>query len=31
MHIPTCQTQDLDILTFEQAMIPTQNDYDRDQ
>lgn len=29
MHIPLCQTQALDILSFEQALIPTQNNYDR--
>lgn len=29
MHIPTCQTQDLEILTFQQALVPTNEDYDR--
>ena len=29
MHIPTCQTQDLEILTFQQALVPTIEDYDR--
>lgn len=29
MHIPTCQTQELEILTFEQALVPTQWDFDR--
>lgn len=29
MHIPTCQTQDLEILTFQQALVPTNGDYDR--
>ena len=31
MHIPLCQTQELEILTFQQALVPTQNDYDRDR
>ena len=31
MHIPLCQTQELEILTFEQALVPTRNDYDRDR
>lgn len=31
MHIPLCRTQELDILTFEQALVPTQSDYDRDR
>ena len=31
MHIPTCQSQDLDILTFQQALIPTNDSYDRDR
>lgn len=30
MHIPICQTQDLEILTFQQALVPTRNDYDRE-
>jgi hypothetical protein len=30
MHIPTCDTQDLSVLTFAQALEPTQSDYDRD-
>lgn len=29
MHIPTRQTQDLEILTFQQALVPTNEDYDR--
>ena len=29
MHIPACQTQDLEILTFQQALVPTNEDYDR--
>ena len=29
MHIPTCQTQELEILTFQQALVPTNEDYDR--
>ena len=31
MHIPTCQTQELEILTFEQALVPTQWDFDREK
>ena len=31
MHIPLCETQALEILTFEQARVPTQNDYDRER
>ena len=31
MHIPLCQTQELEILTFAQALVPTRNDYDRDR
>ena len=31
MHIPLCETQELEILTFQQAMVPTQEDYDRDR
>ncbi|MGM9578634.1 MAG: DUF1643 domain-containing protein [Evtepia sp.] len=31
MHIPLCQTQELEILTFQQALVPTQNNYDRDR
>lgn len=30
MHIPTCQTQQLQILTFAQALIPTREDFDRE-
>lgn len=29
MHIPTCQTQQLQILTFAQALVPTRDDFDR--
>ena len=29
MHIPVCQTQELDILSFAQACVPTKTDYDR--
>ena len=29
MHIPTCETQALDILTFADALVPTNEDYDR--
>lgn len=31
MHIPTCQTQQLQILTFAQAMVPTQENFDREK
>ncbi len=31
MHVPLCETQRLNILTFEQAQIQTQADYDRTQ
>ena len=31
MHIPTCQTQELEILTFQQALVPTQWDFDREK
>lgn len=31
MHVPLCETQKLNILTFEQAQVPTQNTYDREQ
>lgn len=31
MHIPLCETQDLEILTFRQALVPTRDDYDRDR
>ena len=30
MHIPTCQTQQLQILTFAQALVPTREDFDRE-
>ena len=30
MHIPTCPSQALDILSFAQAQIPTNDDFDRD-
>ena len=30
MHIPTCQTQKLHILTFAQALVPTREDFDRE-
>lgn len=31
MHIPTCQTQQLRLLTFEEALVPTQEEtFDRD-
>ena len=30
MHIPTCQTQQLHILTFAQALVPTRDDFDRE-
>ena len=29
MHIPTCETQALDILSFADALVPTNEDYDR--
>ena len=29
MHIPTCPSQQLDILTFQEALRPTSQDYDR--
>ena len=31
MHIPTCPSQELDILTFAQAQVPTQWDFDRER
>ena len=31
MHIPTCETNDLDVLTFQDALIPTAEDYDREK
>ena len=30
MHIPTCPSQALDILSFAQAQVPTNDDFDRD-
>lgn len=30
MHIPTCQTQELALLTFEEALKPTRWDFDRE-
>lgn len=30
MHIPTCPSQALDILSFTQAQVPTNDDFDRD-
>ncbi len=29
MHIPVCETQSLDILTFADALVPTNENYDR--
>ncbi|MCF0124101.1 MAG: DUF1643 domain-containing protein [Ruminiclostridium sp.] len=31
MHIPPCDTQEIEILTFEEALRPTRSDYDRDR
>ena len=31
MHIPTCETRALDILTFADALVPTNEDYDRER
>ena len=31
MHIPACETRALDILTFADALVPTNEDYDREQ
>ena len=31
MHIPSCPTQALDILTFEAALAPTNQDFDRER
>ena len=31
MHIPACETQALDILTFADALVPTNEDYDRER
>ena len=30
MHIPACETQSLDILTFADALVPSNEDYDRE-
>ena len=29
MHVPSCPTQALDILTFEEALVPTNEAFDR--
>ena len=31
MHIPTCPTQDLRVLGFQEALVPTTEDYDRER
>ena len=31
MHIPTCPTQDLTVLGFQEALVPTTDDYDRER
>lgn len=31
MHIPTCPTQDLTVLRFQEALRPTTEDYDRER
>ena len=31
MHIPTCPTQDLTVLGFQEALVPTTEDYDRER
>lgn len=31
MHIPTCPTQDLTVLRFQEALQPTTEDYDRER
>ena len=31
MHIPACQTGELEILTFREALVPTNGEYDRER
>ena len=31
MHIPLCETNDLEVLTFQDALLPTTDDFDREK